>query len=367
MVMSMKARHSLSLVCLLFLLTTSCMPSPSQVSNTSTKSNLTQLPSLRVLAQARGREIGTAVSLDPLQNEPHYRDTLSHQFDLITPENAMKFAAVHPAPNTYTFQDADTIVAFAKAHAMQVRGHNLVWYKLLPNWVTQAATSRAALMAVLRQHIFTVVSHYRNQVNIWDVVNEAVNDDGTLRNSLWLQVIGPDYIDWAFRWAHEANPQAQLYYNDYGGEGLGQKADAVYNLVKGLLQRGVPINGVGLQMHVSIDAYPKPQDVLANMQRLAALGLKVQITEMDVEIQGDTHPLAQKLTLQAQVYRVMLGVCLSVPNCTAFVMWGFTDLHSWIPQFTGHADAPLIFDAAYRPKPAFYALLGALQKCAYHR
>src|SRR5205085_2625309 len=129
-------------------------------------------------------------------------------------------------------------------------------------------------------------SHYRGRVNIWDVVNEALNDDGTLRNSLWLQVIGPDYIDWAFRWAHEANPQAQLYYNDYGGEGLGPKSDAIYNLVKGLLRRGVPINGVGLQMHVSIDDYPKPQDVLANMQRLAALGLKVQITEMDVEVQG---------------------------------------------------------------------------------
>src|SRR5205085_4219232 len=146
------------------------------------------------------------------------------------------------------------------------------------------------------------------------------------------------------------------------GEGPGQKSDAIYRLLKGLLQRGVPINGVGLQMHVSIDAYPNPQDVLANMKRLAALGLEMQITEMDVEIQNDNRPMEQRLAAQAQIYREMLSACLSATNCTAFVMWGFTDRYSWIPLFTGHADAPLIFDGSYRPKPAYEALVRVLNE-----
>ena len=150
------------------------------------------------------------------------------------------------------------------------------------------------------------------QVNIWDVVNEAINNDGSLRDSIWSRGIGPDYLDLAFRWAHEANPQARLFYNDYGGEGLGQKSNAIYNLVAGMIKRGVPINGVGLQMHVSVDGYPPPQDVLANMKRLAALGLEVQITEMDVRIQDDPRPMQVRLAAEAQIYRDMLSTCLAV-------------------------------------------------------
>ncbi len=217
--------------------------------------------------------------------------------------------------------------------------------------------TRTQLMAILKDHIFTVVSHYRGQVNVWDVVNEAVNDvGGILRDAIWYRDIGPDYIDWAFRWAHEANLQAHLFYNDYGAEGLGTKSNAIYALVKGMLQRGVPIYGVGLQMHTSLLNAPNEQDVITNMRRLAALGLKVQITEMDVAIQGDTHSMAQRLTLQAQIYSNMLHTCLVVKACEAFVMWGFTDRYTWIPIATGHPDAPLIFDTSYRPKPAYTAI-----------
>jgi endo-1,4-beta-xylanase len=272
----------------------------------------------------------------------------------------MKFAAVQPGRHVYTFQDADTIVAFARAHGMQVRGHNLVWYKVLPSWLTDGNFSRQEAMTILHDHISTVVSHYRGQVSDWDVVNEGLNYDGTLLNSFWLQTIGPNYIDLAFRWAHEADPQARLFYNDYGGEGLGRKSDAIYNLVKDLRQRGVPINGVGLQMHVSLDATPDPQDVLTNMKRLTALGVEVQITEMDVETQDDPRSLPDKLTAEANLYRNMLSACLAAPNCTAFLMWGFTDRYSWIPYFTGHPDMPLIFDTSYRPKPAYNALIGVL-------
>jgi endo-1,4-beta-xylanase len=346
---------------LLSLLTISCGAASTQAPPKQTTAALSTFsPSLRSLAQDHSLYIGTAVNADALQNEEHYRDMLAREFNIVTPEISMKFDAIEPEHNLYTFNEADSIVAFAKAHNMQVRGHNLVWYQALPSWLSNGHFSRGDLMDILRQHIFTEVSHYGGKVNIWDVVNEAINNDGTLRDSIWLRGIGPDYLDLAFRWAHEANPQARLFYNDYGGEGLSRKSDAIYDFVKGLLQRGVPINGVGLQMHINLDAYPNPQDVLANMKRLAALGLEVQITEMDVQIQDDHRPMQARLDAEGQLYREMLSVCLAVKQCTTFVMWGFTDRHSWIPEYTGHPDAPLIFDAEYRPKPAYFALVGVL-------
>ena len=348
----------LFMLLLLALLTISCGNTSTQVAPEPATS--TPLQSLRSLAQARSMYIGTAVNVDALQSEEQYRDVLAREFNIVTPEVSLKFDATEPERNQYDFIEGDTIVAFAKAHNIQVRGHTLVWYRALPSWLTAGRFSRSELMQILREHIFTEVAHYQGQINIWDVVNEAVNDNGTLRDTIWLRGIGPDYIDWAFRWAHEANPQARLFYNDYGGEGSGRKSDAIYNLVKGLLQRGVPISGIGLQMHVGIDSYPDPQDVLANMRRLNALGLEVQITEMDVRIQGDQRPVPTRLAIQAKIYRAMLSVCLSVAGCTAFVMWGFTDLHSWIPSATGHPDAPLIFDQDYRPKPAYFALMDDL-------
>ncbi|GAC1425256.1 MAG: endo-1,4-beta-xylanase [Ktedonobacteraceae bacterium] len=317
---------------------------------------------LRTLAQTHHILLGTAVNVDALQHDVAYDNTLAREFDVVTPENVMKFDALHPAKNTYTFAQADALVAFAKAHNMQVRGHNLVWYQALPAWIAKGNFTRDQLLAVLKDHIFTVVTHYRGQVNMWDVVNEAIGDDGTMRNSIWYRDIGPDYLDWAFRWAHEANPQAHLFYNDYAAEGLNPKSDAVYTLVKDMLQRGIPIYGVGLQMHTSILNAPVEQDVKSNMQRLAALGLKVQITEMDVQIQGDMQPMAQRLSRQAQTYHDMLNVCLIVKTCEAFIMWGFTDRYTWIPRATGHSDAPLIFDMSYQPKPAYTAILQELKQ-----
>ena len=348
---------------LLVLSITSCDQASTQVQkNQATPVLLTPAPTLRSLAQAHGISIGTAVSVGALQDEQQYRDVLATEFNMVTPEVSMKFDATEPERGHYTFTEGDALVAFAEAHNMQVHGHNLVWYLALPSWLTTGHFTRNELISILHAHILAEVSHYRGLVNIWDVVNEAINNDGTLRDSIWSRGIGPDYLDLAFRWAHEANPQARLFYNDYGGEGLGQKSDEIYNLVSGMIKRGVPINGVGLQMHVSVDGYPPPQDVLANMKRLAALGLEVQITEMDVKIQDDPRLVQVRLAAEAQIYRDMLSACLAVEQCTAFVMWGFTDRHSWIPGATGHPDAPLIFDAAYRPKPAFFALLNVLSQ-----
>ncbi|MGQ9632237.1 MAG: endo-1,4-beta-xylanase [bacterium] len=318
----------------------------------------TRASSLRSLAQTRGIYIGAAVAAGPLGGDELYAETLAREFNILTPENAMKFGPLHPGRDFYYFDDADAIVGFAKAHNIQVRGHTLVWHNQLPAWLIGGRWTRDELIEILREHITTVVGRYRGRVYAWDVVNEAIADDGSMRDTIWLRGIGPEYIDMAFRWAHEADPSALLFYNDYGGEGLGRKSDAIYALVRELLLRGVPIHGVGLQMHVSLDWHPNPQDVAANINRLASLGLEVHITEMDVRIR---EPITEeKLASQARIYRDILKVCLFSSNFKAFVLWGFTDRYSWIPHFFPGSGAGLIFDESYLPKPAYNALVDIL-------
>ena len=314
--------------------------------------------SLRSLAYFRGIRIGAAVAVKPLLNEELYAQTLARQFNLLTPENAMKFERLHPLRDRYDFEDADTLVNFAQAHNMQVRGHTLVWHNQLPEWLTEKDWERDELINILREHIITVVEHYRGQLVAWDVVNEAIADDGSLRDTLWLRGIGPEYIEMAFRWAQEADPNVLLFYNDYGGEGQGKKSDAIYALVKELRQRGVPIHGVGLQMHVKVTSPPTPQAVAANLKRLSALDLAVGITEMDVRIKDP--PTEAKLEQQARVYSNMLDVCLAAPKCNSFVLWGVSDRHSWIPKAFEGWKSGLIFDQQYRPKPAYRAIIDQL-------
>ena len=325
------------------------------------KSSHTAVTSLRSLAQNRGIVIGAAVAINALRNEPVYREVLAREFSSLTPENVMKFRFLHPERDRYDFTDADTLVTFAEDNNMKVRGHTLVWHIELPKWLTEGKFTRQQLLQILRDHIYTVVGHYRGKVFAWDVVNEGIGDNNALRDTIWLRGIGPEYIDLAFRWAHEADPKARLFYNDYGGEGLGAKSDAIYNLVRGMLQRGLPIHGVGLQMHVGLNNAPPPADVAVNIQRLTALGLDVHITEMDVKIQNGTGTQAERFAAQAKIYRDMLAVCLSQRICQAFVLWGFTDKHSWIPWYTKKPDAALIFDNSYRPKPAYNALREVLR------
>ncbi|NJN38324.1 MAG: endo-1,4-beta-xylanase [Acaryochloridaceae cyanobacterium CSU_3_4] len=321
---------------------------------------LSPLP-LRALAQQRRLQIGTAVQVKPLQQEAPYRQILAREFNQLTTENAMKFRVIHPEPDRYDFTDADQIVGFAQTHRMAVHGHPLVWYRTQPDWLTQGQWTRQTLMPVLKDHIRTVVRQYRGRVQSWDVVNEAIDDQGNLRDNLWLRVIGPEYIAIAFQEAHAADPKARLFYNDYGGEEVGKKSDAIYDLVKTLRDQGVPIHGVGLQMHKTIKRPLKFDRIHENFQRLQALELDVRITEMDVQIHGGQGNLTQKLHAQAQVYQKILKLCLNAPNCKALTVWGLSDQHSWIPEFFKRSDAPLLFDSVYQPKPAYNALKALLQ------
>lgn len=315
------------------------------------------IPPLRNLAEECGIYIGAAVERS-LLDIPDYAYILKREFNILTTENALKFGPVHPQRDAYSFSDVDYIISFAERNGMKVRGHTLVWHQQLPSWVAQGNYSREEWISILREHIMTVVGRYKGRIYAWDVVNEAIADDGTLRDTIWLRNIGPEYIEMAFRWAHEADPQAILFYNDYGAEGLNVKSNATYNLVKSLLEKGVPIHGVGLQMHLSLENPLNPQEVAANIKRLNDLGLEVHITEMDVRIRMPAR--WEDLVEQAKIYRDILRVCLSVERCKAFVIWGFTDKYSWIPGYFSGYGAALIFDESYVPKPAYYFIAETL-------
>ena len=257
---------------------------------------------LRDSADNRGLHIGAAVDMSPFRNEPIYAQTLGREFNMLVAENAFKFDALHTARNTYNFTNADALIAFAEANNMAVRGHALVWHSQIPGWLTSGNFTRDDVIAIMRDHILTVVGRYRGRILAWDVVNEAVSDNnGQLRtDSFWYQRIGPEYIAMAFQFAREADPNAILYYNDYSAEGAGAKSDAVYNLVSGLVNQGVPINGVGWQMH-QINPFRIQQAHRNNAARIAALGLEISITEMDVRISLPTT--TQELNEQALAYR----------------------------------------------------------------
>ena len=317
--------------------------------------------SLRQLAELRRFYVGVSTAPHFLDNR-EYAGLLAAQFNMLAAENAMKWEVVHPEPVRYDFSQGDALVAFARANGMAVYGHALAWDLQQPGWLTGGEYSREEWIQILCRHIKTVVGHYRGHIYAWDVVNEAFQNNGALRNTLWLRKIGPEYIAMAFQWAREADPQALLIYNEFFAEGLNQKSQAVYSLVQGMLRQGIPVDGVGLQMHVWLWGPPTRQELTANMRRLAELGLVVHITEMDVRTQYAKDSPAEELAVQAEIYRQAFSACLEAPNCNVFVAWGLTDRYSWIPEYTGQPDAPLLFDRQGKPKPAFDALLDLLSR-----
>ncbi len=342
------------------------------------------------LREAAGR-IGLLMSaaVDPAHfPEAAYAETLTREFNMVEPENVMKWRNTEPGRGQFTFEAGDQVVAFAEAHRMKVRGHNLLWAVRNPAWLAQGHFTPPELREIMHQHIARVAGHYAGKVFAWDVVNEAFDKRGGLSHSIWydrpgigLKSRGTAYIEQAFRWAREADPTALLFYNDYAAEGLNAKSDAIYAMVKDFKRRGVPIDGVGLQMHLSLDDAVRLSSLDANISRLAAAGVQVHITEMDVGLplefgeqgSGQSMSPAPKLgpsmasTLadakqQADLYGLVAGICARNPGCTAFQTWGFTDRYSWIPASShGKRGAGLLFDANYKPKLCYDAVLKAFE------
>jgi endo-1,4-beta-xylanase len=308
---------------------------------------------LKTLAEAQGRYFGTALTQGNLSNST-LTTLVGQQFDMATPGNEMKWDTTEPSNGTFNFGPGDQIVAFAKAHNMRIRGHNLVWHSQLPSWVSSLPSNQ--VQAAMETHITTEVTHYKGQLYAWDVVNEPFNEDGSFRADAFFNAMGSGYIADALRTAHAADPSAKLYLNDFNIEGENAKSNAMFNLVQSLKAQGVPIDGVGLESHFILGQVPST--MLANMQRFAALGVDVAVTELDVRI---TLPASSaNLQQQASDFSTVVKDCLQVSRCVGVTQWGIGDADSWIPGAFPGQGAATMFDQNYQPKPAFTAVQTAL-------
>lgn len=311
--------------------------------------------------------IGAAVSPKTIDSQ---RSLLAYHFNSLTAENEMKFSSVHPHQERYTFEDADAIASFAREQGMALRGHTLVWHNQTPDWLFENETGglveRDVLLERLKAHIETVVGRYKDVIYAWDVVNEVISDDADdanafLRPSKCLDIAGEDFIAKAFEFAHEADPQALLFYNDYN-ESDPHKRERIYRLVRSLLDQGVPIHGVGLQAHWNLYD-PSLDDMRAAIERYAQLGLQLQLTELDVSVfrfedrRTDLVQLSQEmLELQAERYESIFRLLHEYKeHISAVTFWGAADDYTWLDNFPvrGRKNWPFLFDELHRPKEAY--------------
>lgn len=330
--------------------------------------------------------IGAAINAEQFGGQDTAGAALvKRQFNAISPENVLKWEVVHPELGRYDFTGADQYVDFGEKNGMFVHGHTLVWHSQVPDWVFEDgagnAVSRDTLLARMKDHITTVVGRYKGRIDGWDVVNEALNEDGTLRETRWQQIIGDDYIATAFQLAHEADPGAELYYNDYSLENPA-KRDGAVRLIRSLQEAGVTITGIGSQEHLKLD-WPSPALVDSMITAFASTGLQVNMSELDVDVlpratrgvgadvstnvAGNSalnpFPTALPDSLQqrlAQRYAEIFEVYMKhAPHIDRVTFWGVDDADSWLNNWPveGRTNYPLLFDRDGHPKPAFDAVV----------
>ncbi len=335
--------------------------------------------------------IGAALSREQIYgNDAVAMALIKEQFNSITSENILKWEHVHPEPDRYDFEPADKFVTLGEKHKMFIVGHTLLWHQQTPAWVFQDHAgnliNREALLKRLRDHIFAVAGRYKGRIHGWDVVNEALEDDGSLRKTKWLEIIGPDYVQKAFEFAREADPKAELYYNDFN-LWKKEKAEAVVRLVRDLQAKGIRVDGIGEQGHWSLD-YPTIDEADAAIQAFAALGVKVMITELDItalpnpddwsggaditrndELRKHLNPYPHALPdSMQQVLAKRYAECFALfhkhrDKINRVTFWGVNDGQSWLNNWPvrGRTNYPLLFDRHYQPKPAFEAVMQTMQ------
>jgi endo-1,4-beta-xylanase len=332
--------------------------------------------SLRALGAAIDLPIGSALTPQDITD---FAAVSGGQFSVVTGANAMKWQTVEPAQGSYDWTDADQLMAFAKANHQLVRGHTLLWHNQLPTWLTDGVAAgtitKSKLWALLEKHIFTEVGRYKGRIWQWDVANEFFTDanpSGINPNDWWIQQLGESVIPQAFKWAHQADPHALLFYNDYnvtGEDGTNAKSDAVYAWATKQRDAGVPIHGIGTQAHLDTQYGFDPQRFQQDLERFGKAGFKVAVTEADVRTfvdaaatQVPTDSLAQ--FAQPFEYSAMLQAAISVPAVISFTVWGWTDSLSWVPgTFSGEGYACL-YDVNQQPKQAYYTLQKDLELAA---
>lgn len=303
-------------------------------------------------------KIGAAVNVNSLKNNANYRQTVIHEMSSITAENAMKMNNISVSRGVYNWTDADYIVDFAQENNIRMHGHTLIWYKHTPTWVADFEGTKEDWKAIMKEYIQAVVGRYKGRVASWDVVNEIIQDDGTLRPCVWLTNIGKEYIDLAFQYAHEADPDALLFYNEYGHEYSHNRRLKVNHLVDSLKLNNVPIHGIGLQMHTNIGR--SGNDLRYAIMAAGVLGLKVHVSELDVLVNTTNNANAtftDELALsQKETYRVVAKAMKDLPQDQQFgiTTWGVHDPSSWL---SANPDWALLFDDNYSKKPAYDGIL----------
>jgi endo-1,4-beta-xylanase len=322
---------------------------------------------LRALGAKVGLRIGTAVNPSELASST-YSSLIAKQFSTVTPENEMKWETVEPTRGTYNWGPADNLVRFAQQHGELVRGHTLLWQNQLPAWLTQGVAdgsiSNTELRGILKQHILDEVGHFKGKIWQWDVVNEAFTNSwdadytgSSAPGQFWVDHLGAGILADAFRWAHQADPKALLFYNDYAIEDVNEKSTAILSWAKQLKAEGVPIDGIGFQTHLDTQ-YGVPGDFTQDLQRFQAAGFKVAITEADVRTfvkDGTNEPkTADELALQRANWKQTIDSCLAITACISYTVWGVSDDQSWVPATFPGEGAALLWNDRLQQKPQYF-------------
>lgn len=348
--------------------------------NNGTQNSLNPQTDTITLKDIAPFKTGAAIDVSLLQNDILYRNTLIKEHSSITTENTLKWPTVHPELNTFNFLGGDYIADFCEANGKRLHGHCLIWYQSNPDWLNNFTGDSLAWETLFKTHIQTIVGHYKGRVTGWDVVNEAFNDsDGSLRvediypenffddGCIWARHLGRDYVARAFQYAHEADPDALLFYNDYGQEWNERKTDSILFMVNDFIARGIPISGLGLQMHMDINT--TNEGIIKALQKLAATGLQIHISELDISVnvsnnQGITFSdnlsrlQAEKYALVVSEYRKQVPLNQQYGITT----WNVGDRDSWIRTYLLRKDWPLLFDDTYARKPSYFMFRNALQE-----
>jgi endo-1,4-beta-xylanase len=330
-----------------------------------------EIPKLREVARSRNLLFGSAVS-DSQLHRPDFTPLLLDQCSILVAENQMKWHATHPEQGRFDFTQADNFMNFAESNHLPARGHNLCWHEHNPEWLEAAITPKNAV-SLLTTHVQTVATRYKDRIHSWDVVNEAIDpthkNSGGLRNSLWLQNIGQDYLDLAYRTAAKADPSAILTYNDYDIETDSPtqqaKREAVLTMLQTTIKKGTPIHALGIQSHLRTDeGTPTWTGLNKFLREIEKLNLQVFVTELDVDDQFMPADIPERDRQVAEIYRTYLDTILRHNSVKAVLTWCLSDRDSWLQNFRPRKDAqpqrPLPFDSQLNPKPAFFALRDSL-------
>ena len=315
-----------------------------------------------LLKDAVSFRLGASVNPRMLVENEAYRNIASNEFTSLTAENHMKMMLIHPAADRFDFTKGDEIVAFAAKTGKRMHGHTLVWHNQVPHWMKDFQGDQKAWEEMLKNHIQAVVTRYKGQVSGWDVVNESFLDDGSLRPSLWADHI-PDYIAKSFQWAHEADPNALLFYNDYGQDGHPKKMQAILNLVADLKKRKIPIHGLGLQMHINVDS--KRTEISRVIEQSAQTGLAIHFSELDIAVNPKNNPeYSYEANTQNELFQFIFTSFRAIPARQQYgiTFWNISDKDTWLRgYFKRPKEYPLLFDETYVKKPGYHSLVNYLQ------